>query len=109
MPLKLFQKGITLAEVLAKISCSSIIFCTSPWKSLQVGHAEITNAAFVRLYWIEAQPIQELADNQYTLREVLLGKKLNKKHHNIFYHIRTSILTAIKIWTLRNKSLRHDK
>lgn len=31
--------NITLADVLAKMSCSSIIFCTSPWKSLQVGHA----------------------------------------------------------------------
>ncbi len=31
---------LTLLDVLAKISWSSMIFWTSPWKSLQVGQAE---------------------------------------------------------------------
>lgn len=32
--------AVTLLDVLAKRSCSSMIFCTRPWKSLHVGQAE---------------------------------------------------------------------
>lgn len=64
----------TLADVLAKISCSSIIFCTSPWKSLQVGHAEMTNITFIKLHLQEAHSVQDSADSQYSLRENLWTK-----------------------------------
>ena len=37
----IIKHPITLLDVLARTSCSSMIFCTSPWKSLQVGHAEM--------------------------------------------------------------------
>lgn len=35
------RKTCTLLDVLARTSWSSMIFCTSPWKSLQVGHAAV--------------------------------------------------------------------
>lgn len=35
----------TLLDVLARTSWSSMIFCTSPWKSLQVGHAAVQDNA----------------------------------------------------------------
>lgn len=45
-PMPCLLVNITFADVLAKMSCSSIIFCTSPWKSLQVGHARITRYVY---------------------------------------------------------------
>ncbi len=35
-----WKQSITLLEVFAKMSWSSMIFCTRPWKSLQVGQAK---------------------------------------------------------------------
>lgn len=105
--------SITLADVLAKMSCSSIIFCTSPWKSLQVGHARITKYVYLRKLPCSHNKFNDIkVDNRYT--EIQGFKKACRresrhKAHLSFYRIRINRLTAIKIWALRNKSLRHDK
>lgn len=73
--------NITLADVFAKMSCSSIIFCTSPWKSLQVGHAGIIQYMLINYFTIGS--IMPKCTNNTLKSKVLrklVGQKEGKKH-----------------------------